>query len=566
MAGAPQGICANCELHQGGVGEPCPEPGCARKGYAYIPRAWFDAAKAFAARRQRPMDPLLGRAIDRYLLAGKLGEGGMGAVYLGIQRPLNREVALKVISGMEVTPATVGRFEREARAISALDHPNIVKLYDYGISNLEFQVPYMALEYVRHGRTLRHALATLGQETAGRISSQVVLTVFQQVLHALGAAHDLGIVHRDMKPDNVMLAPVRGNPYFVKVLDFGLAKAVVDVSGFDGTMSRTGQFLGTPCYMAPEQALAKGRAEVDCRADLYAVAVMIFEVFAGVRPYEGETPLEVVAKKFDKNYRPLDFPEAVALPRPLRQFLATGMEADAAARFQSATEMLEGFELALSGRTTTAVGLQAKAASSTHDRPATPASPAVEVEVPPTPTARLGVPTPDSGSVDAPEAEDDGDPAAPADGAASAFAPRGRLWHLWWGLVVGGLIVGGFLAALLLVSHSAPTTQAPAPVETAAPAAVPPAATPAPVEGPGVAGQAATEAAAEAAPEAPREPPPAVQAAVEPPRARVNPPVPSAPPPAVHRDKPPSVPAKPVKKATPTPQKQDKAKGYNMLD
>ena len=378
MAEEQPGICPNCEIRRGPVGEACPEPGCDRKACHFIPRDWYEAARSFATRRQKPLDALLGRYLDRYLLAGKIGEGGMGAVYLAIQKPLGREVALKVISGLELTQTTIARFEREARAISVLDHPNIVKLHDYGVGKLEFRVPYMALEYVRHGRTLRHALQRMRRETGGPIPGQVVTAIFGQVLHGLGAAHDLGIIHRDMKPDNVMIAPVRGNPYMVKLLDFGLAKAMAEVSGFDGEVSRTGQFLGTPYYMAPEQAPRRGRPKVDGRTDLYAVAVMLFEVFTGVRPFDGETALEVLIKKSDPAFRPMDLPEVRPLPRGLRAFLEKGLSASPEARFQSTGEMLDALGKAMSGRTPTAVGPLPAAHGSSQDQPATPPSPPPE--------------------------------------------------------------------------------------------------------------------------------------------------------------------------------------------
>lgn len=379
MPPSPTGICPNCGKRTGPVAERCPGEVCRDKGYSFIPRAWYDSAREFSRRKQRPLDPLLGRSIDRYLLVGNLGEGGMGAVYVALQRPLNREVAMKLISGLEITETAIARFEREARAISVLDHPNIVKLYDYGVGQLEFQVPYMALEYVKHGRTLRRAFAQMREESGGApIPGEVVLSIFRQVLHALHAAHQVGIIHRDMKPDNVMLAPVAGNPYFVKVLDFGLAKALADISGFDGTVSRTGQFLGTPVYMAPEQASRKGQPLADHRADLYAVAVMLYEIFTGVRPFDGETIIEVLAKKVDPDYDPLSFPQARRLPQPLRAFLRRGMAADPRGRFQSAEEMLSALEHALSGRLATAVGLQAGRFGSSEDRPSTPASPVSE--------------------------------------------------------------------------------------------------------------------------------------------------------------------------------------------
>lgn len=324
------------------------------------------------------MDPLLGRYINRYLLAGKLGEGGMGAVYVAIQKPLGREVALKLISGIEITGSAIARFEREARAIALMDHPNIVKLHDYGIGDLEFQVPYMAIEYVRHGRTLRRAFTKVKRENDGQIPGDVVLTVFRQILNALSAAHEESLIHRDMKPDNVLIVPFAGNPHFVKVLDFGLAKAVSEVSGFDGDLSHTGLVLGTPHYMAPEQAPRSGPSTVDGRADLFAVTVMLYEVFTGRRPFAGDSALAILTSKTDPDHRPLEYPQARSLPRPLKAFLARGLSPDPADRFSDADQMLESLERALSNRRLTAMGLVLSGAGSSQDRPLTPPSPPPE--------------------------------------------------------------------------------------------------------------------------------------------------------------------------------------------
>ncbi|NOZ01413.1 MAG: protein kinase [Deltaproteobacteria bacterium] len=375
MTGVQKAICPQCEGHEGVVGEICPEPVCRRKPYHLIPENWYLAAREYARKKNRPLDPLLGRMLDKFLLSGLLGEGGMGAVYLALQMPLCREVALKLIAGLELTESSVARFEREARAVAALDHPNIVKLYDYGVANLEFRIPYMALEYVRHGRTLKSALKRIKEESGGQVPGAVVLSIFRQILHALSAAHKVGLVHRDMKPDNVMIAAVEGNPHMVKVLDFGLAKAVAEVSGFDGDVSRTGQILGTPYYMAPEQAPGKGRAQVDSRADLYSVAVMLFEMFTGVRPFEGQTPLELLAKKVDPGFRPLDMDEAGCLPTPLRNVLAKGMAINPDNRYSTADEMLADLERAITKRTPTVVGPLIPDAGSSQDKPVTPPSP-----------------------------------------------------------------------------------------------------------------------------------------------------------------------------------------------
>lgn len=399
-----------------------------------MPRPWFEAARDFAHRKGRSLDPLLGRVLDRYLLAGKLGEGGMGAVYLAFQQPLNREVALKVISGMDLNEAARARFEREARAISLLDHPNIVKLYDYGIGRLEFEVPYMVLEYVKHGRTLRRALAELRAEAGGRIPAEVVLGIFEQVLHALGAAHEVGIIHRDMKPDNVMLARIHGNPHFVKVLDFGLAKAVQEVSGLNlGEVSHSGQMLGTPYYMAPEQAPRKGGAVVDGRADLYAVAVMLYEVFTGVRPHEDGTPIEIMIRKTGPGQRPLDRPEARALPRPLRDFLGKGLQPDPGRRFQDAAAMLDALKDAVGSHRLTAVGFDRRLTGSSQDRPATPPSPsAAEDRI-----ATRPLDPPAAGA--APLAEAEGDARPPS---------RKPRWPVVAVPVVAGVLIAGVLLAV----------------------------------------------------------------------------------------------------------------------
>jgi serine/threonine-protein kinase len=255
-----------------------------------------------------------------------------------------------------------------------------VKLHDFGVASFSgedgFQVPYMALEYVKHGRTLRRAFAQMREERGGApIPGDIVLSIFSQILNALGAAHVVGIIHRDMKPENVMVAPVMGNPYFVKVLDFGLAKAVGELTGVAGTLTRPDQFLGTAFYMAPEQAPKKGKVlSVDHRADLYAVAIMLFEVFTGVRPFDGATALEIMTKKVDPTYDPLSLKEAQGLPRGLREFLRKGMAKDPEARFASAPEMLSALEAVLTGRVTSALGFVAPTHSSSQERPKTPAS------------------------------------------------------------------------------------------------------------------------------------------------------------------------------------------------
>lgn len=376
------GICPNCETTTGPVGTVCSSESCATAGYHYIPVPWFDRSKASAIKDNRSVDPRIGRLLDRYLLAGKLGEGGMGTVYVGIQKPLFREVAIKLISGWDLSRNAVGRFEREARAISNLDHPNIVKIYDYGIADLDGQIPYMALEYLNHGRTLRKIIQN--EQDKGEISYELVSVIFDQILVALGAAHKVGIVHRDIKPDNIMLVQVHGNQNFVKVLDFGLAKSYLDDSALERDVSGSGQIIGTPCYMAPEQIPTKRDLALDGRADLYAVGVVLFEFFCNARPFYGESTMAILARKIDPEYDPMEQPSAKRLPKGLRTFLAKSIARDPNERWHSAEKMAHAMHKVLDTTTTARVGGFLSAATAPAPSTSTTDKP-VKVETQPQP-------------------------------------------------------------------------------------------------------------------------------------------------------------------------------------
>ena len=345
------GICPNCESKEGEVAQLCSEPLCAKKGFHLVEAGFYGKAKEEARKFQRPIDPFVGRAIDKYVLIGKLGEGGMGAVFVALQKPLMREVALKIISGIEVTETVSTRFEREARAISFLDHPNIVKLFDFGVGGFDFQVPYMAIEYVKDGITLEKLWKGI-RDTGQQLPFSAVRHVFNQILNALQAAHKIGIVHRDIKPENVMTKEVEGDPYFVKLLDFGLAKAVEEFKGFEAELSQAGAIMGTPYYMAPEQIFADDRHPVDHRADLYAVTVLLYEAILGERPFTGTSLKEILGQKVNVNFNPLDKPVAEGLPESLREFMQIGMSHDSNARFESATEMRDALQEVLDGLNT----------------------------------------------------------------------------------------------------------------------------------------------------------------------------------------------------------------------
>ncbi|WP_043638513.1 Stk1 family PASTA domain-containing Ser/Thr kinase [Nonomuraea candida] len=219
-------------------------------------------------------DPLVGRLLDgRYRIESRIARGGMATVYLALDIRLDRTVALKVMHrSLAEDPAFVRRFIGEAKSVASLSHPNVVHVFDQGTDN---DVVYLSMEYVP-GRTLRDIL-----RERGRLPAREALEIMIPVLAALGAAHQAGMVHRDVKPENVLMT----DDGRVKVVDFGLAKAIEATN-----QTRTGVMIGTIGYMAPEQVIT-GAADV--RSDVYAAGIMLFELVTGQQPYDGETPMSV---------------------------------------------------------------------------------------------------------------------------------------------------------------------------------------------------------------------------------------------------------------------------------
>jgi serine/threonine-protein kinase len=220
-------------------------------------------------------DPLIGKLLDRrYDIRGQIARGGMATVYLALDTRLDRLVAVKVMHpSLAEDPDFVARFHREARTAAGLSHGNVVAVYDQG-----WDGPYafLVMEFVA-GRTLRALI-----EERGRLSAGQALSVLEPIASALGAAHARGLVHRDVKPENVLL----GDDGRVLVADFGLARAI-EVNALTAT---TGLLLGTVAYVSPEQ-VRSGRA--DPRSDVYAAGIVLFEMLTGEAPYDGDTPLSV---------------------------------------------------------------------------------------------------------------------------------------------------------------------------------------------------------------------------------------------------------------------------------
>ena len=219
---------------------------------------------------------MIGQQIGSYRIVGQLGEGGMGAVFAAVHQQISRQVAIKVLhADLSRRPEILARFFNEARAVNIVRHPGLVSVYELG--QLDDGRAYIVMEHLE-GETLR-----------GRLHRRVLplldaLSLSRQVASALAATHASGIVHRDLKPDNVMIVPDAETPLGerVKLLDFGIAKLATGQAG--EVRTSTGMVLGTPCYMAPEQCRDSG--QVDGRADVYALGVMLYEMLAGRPPFQ----------------------------------------------------------------------------------------------------------------------------------------------------------------------------------------------------------------------------------------------------------------------------------------
>lgn len=248
-------------------------------GLQSLPRA----ANGGATSAAQSADPLIGSTIgQKYKVYGSIARGGMGKVYCAHQMPLGRSVALKTLSLRDVGDAGDTsfhrRFELEAAACSELTHPNTVRVFDYGFDG---DLCYLVMELVA-GISLQRMV-----REQGPMSAQRVMHIGRQLCGSLGEAHGLGIVHRDLKPSNVMICDQGDEPDFVKLVDFGIAK-----THMDGDLTKVGQIIGSPHYMAPEQIRGK---DVDGRADVYSLGVCLFFALTGRRPFEDrESPIAVM--------------------------------------------------------------------------------------------------------------------------------------------------------------------------------------------------------------------------------------------------------------------------------
>ncbi len=239
---------------------------------------------------QIQQDPMIGRWIlDQYLVRARIGEGGMGAVYLAEQPSVGRNAVIKIVHPwLSSDPKIAARFDTEARAAARLQNPHIVSIYNYG--RLPDHTLFIAMEYLE-GCTIAELM-----RSEGRLDPHRAVGIATQVCEALQEAHRRGVVHRDLTPNNLMLVARRGGPDFVKVLDFGVAK----LGGAEATAGRGA--VGTPGYMAPEQLRDE---PVDGRADIYALAHILYEMLTGRAAFEASSPAALLNKHLNELPRPM---------------------------------------------------------------------------------------------------------------------------------------------------------------------------------------------------------------------------------------------------------------------
>lgn len=276
---------------------------------------------------------VLPRSIGRYETVRLLGKGGMGEVYLATDPALGRRVALKVLpSELQHDAKMRGRFMNEARAVAALNHPNIITLHDLAVTDeRDVGLPpgalYLVLEYLE-GKGLDEIM------DARPLTVDECVDIAIQVLEGLRAAHQNRILHRDITPANVMLAP-DGR---AKLLDFGLSKILLEGARDSSKGQRVtgeGMIVGTLDYLSPEQALG---SPVDERSDLFSFGIVFYQMLAGVHPFSGESVTQMVAKMMTKEADP--WPEPDRVPDVLKQIVARALKKDADERYGSAGQMI----------------------------------------------------------------------------------------------------------------------------------------------------------------------------------------------------------------------------------
>ena len=300
---------------------------CPQCGTEYPANARFCEIDGTALRSAAGSEDLIGSIVaDRYHVLKKLGEGGMGQVYLVEHVKMGRKSALKVMHpGMVKDVDAISRFNREAANASRISHPNVASVYDFG--ETPDGIIYLAMEFV-DGPPLTSVI-----EQHGALPAKRAAEIVRQTSEALAVAHDMGIVHRDLKPDNIMIARTRDLADLVKVVDFGIAKAAGNTAQ---NVTKTGLVVGTPEYMSPEQLAGD---KLDGRSDIYSLGLVAFNMLTGQLPFPASSAQEsMIMRLTDKPKALSDMRPDVSWPADVQAVMDKALERDASLRYQSATE------------------------------------------------------------------------------------------------------------------------------------------------------------------------------------------------------------------------------------
>jgi eukaryotic-like serine/threonine-protein kinase len=319
--------CPHCGLQHASNRTACPATGLPLGGGERRDRR--AAAEGLKTRARRGMRDLVGLTIDgKYHVVGLIGQGGMGTVYEAQHLRIGRLVAVKVLRPEHLERReSISRFEHEARVVGAIRHPNICQIFDIG--RLPDGSPFLVMERLR-GKTLSERI-----EKDGPVPWQALCKIMGQVLEALDAAHQRGIIHRDFKPDNIFLTD--GNQEAVaKVLDFGISKSTGTDSEHNPRLTKTGMVMGTPYYMAPEQAM--GERGLDARVDVWAAGVVTYEALTGARPFVARNYNALLVQILTGLPRPLEEVRA-DIPESVRRVVACALEKKRELRIPSALEL-----------------------------------------------------------------------------------------------------------------------------------------------------------------------------------------------------------------------------------
>jgi len=346
---------------------------CPKCGATYPDNVQFcptDGSALGPEQTEQGRDPRLGTLIDRYRLVEKLGEGGMGVVYRAEHTLIGRPVALKLLHpDLARVPEAVDRFFREARAANEIASDHIVQVTDFG--RAEDGANFLVMEFLEGT-----SLARLVKEQ-GRLSPAEAARIGLQLAEGLAAAHAKGVIHRDLKPGNIQLVERSGDPRFVKIMDFGIAK--IAESGTQ--LTKTGAILGSPAYMSPEQASGK---PIDHRTDVYALGVIIYEMLCGRPPFEGTSPTQILVAHVTQSPSP---PRSVQadVPEPLEALVLQCLAKEAGARPQGMEAVASRLEAWLQGQPSGPIAIAPTVAAPVQATPSATLAPTLgDASVPPT--------------------------------------------------------------------------------------------------------------------------------------------------------------------------------------